>query len=208
MRKPDNTNNAKITELRKKGLSYESIASETRVSYGKVRSVARFIVLTDGQKNKLLSRDASHLYGFGRKKGFKTKKRVEMGEKLWREHIQKREAEKREKFRKKYTAEWWAQKRAALKERLLKYKGGKCILCGYHRCIASLVFHHRDPEAKEFIIGRCSSIRFEKVVTEVDKCDLLCHNCHDELHYNLNKKKRQTTGCAEWSKGSVCKTDS
>ena len=33
----------------------------------------------------------------------------------------------------------------------VKYKGEKCIICGYNKCIRSLDFHHLDPEKKNFI---------------------------------------------------------
>jgi hypothetical protein len=75
----------------------------------------------------------------------------------------------------------WRQ-RAKLK--LVEYKGGKCIRCGYNKCIASLNFHHRDPEEKEFsITGK--SYSFERLKKEVDKCDLVCANCHGEIHNGL-----------------------
>lgn len=67
----------------------------------------------------------------------------------------------------------------------VKYKGGKCIKCGYNKSIAALDFHHRDCNNKEFSI---SSVRFwtfnEKIKNELDKCDLLCANCHRELHHS------------------------
>lgn len=75
----------------------------------------------------------------------------------------------------------WRQR---TKIKLVEYKGGKCEKCGYSRCIASLGFHHRNPEMKDFrISGSCRS--FERLKIEVDKCDLLCANCHNELHWEL-----------------------
>ena len=82
------------------------------------------------------------------------------------------------------------KRRRKLKEIAVEYKGGKCILCGYDKCIVSLSFHHRDPEKKEFVVGhRCTS--FEKAKPEVDKCDLLCRNCHGEFHFNEFVRKRK-----------------
>jgi hypothetical protein len=73
-----------------------------------------------------------------------------------------------------------------LKVKCIEYKGGSCKICGYNKCIGALEFHHRNPNKKEFnISGR--SIKFEKIKVELDKCDLVCCNCHRELHEELNK---------------------
>ena len=70
------------------------------------------------------------------------------------------------------------------KWKALEYKGGKCQTCGENRP-ATLCFHHRDPSEKSFNLdGRTFANRkWEFVKEEVDKCDLLCHNCHHMLHY-------------------------
>jgi hypothetical protein len=59
-----------------------------------------------------------------------------------------------------------------------------CASCGYNRCVAALTFHHRDPAEKAFKIGsgQISSRSWEKIEAEVEKCDVLCANCHAELH--------------------------
>src|SRR5262245_8682616 len=62
------------------------------------------------------------------------------------------------------------------------YKGGQCQRCGYKRCLDALEFHHRDLTAKEFAISRKRYTRFELIKDELDQCDLLCANCHREIH--------------------------
>ena len=42
-------------------------------------------------------------------------------------------------------------------------RGGRCQLCGYHRCIAALEFHHRDPAAKEFSLSRRGARSIERL---------------------------------------------
>ena len=70
----------------------------------------------------------------------------------------------------------------------LEYSGGSCVECGYNKCPASLTFHHRDPLKKEFWIGKlCEKINSidelnNKIKEEIDKCDLLCANCHRIVH--------------------------
>jgi hypothetical protein len=67
------------------------------------------------------------------------------------------------------------------KLRAIAYKGGSCQSCGYSKSVAAMVFHHRDPSQKDFqISGR--TISWQRMQTELDKCDLLCANCHFELH--------------------------
>ena len=83
-----------------------------------------------------------------------------------------------------------AAKRArfrAVKLELLKYKGSRCVSCGYCLYEGSLQFHHRNPNEKEFELSKVklgtNGMTMEKMKREVDKCDVLCANCHAELHY-------------------------
>lgn len=88
-----------------------------------------------------------------------------------------------------------ARCRRNLKAKAVEYLGGKCLMCGYARCIDALEFHHRDPEAKDFAISSKGIYRsFDRVKVELDKCDLLCANCHREVHaewkaQGINKRK-------------------
>jgi len=64
----------------------------------------------------------------------------------------------------------------------IDYKGGKCIVCGYNKCTWALEFHHIDPKEKEFSISDKGYTRsWDKVKIELDKCVLLCANCHREV---------------------------
>ena len=66
------------------------------------------------------------------------------------------------------------------------YKGGECQRCGYARCSAALEFHHRDPEQKDFnVAGKAQTWAWDRIKAELDKCDLLCANCHREIHWGL-----------------------
>lgn len=68
------------------------------------------------------------------------------------------------------------------KKILVEYKGGKCEKCGYNKCIEALDFHHIDPSQKEFGISS-NSYSLERMKKEVDKCILVCANCHREIHF-------------------------
>lgn len=63
-------------------------------------------------------------------------------------------------------------------------KGGKCEICGYNKNLSALEFHHKDPLEKDFQldIRHFSNSNIDKLQTEIDKCVLLCSNCHRETH--------------------------
>ena len=75
-------------------------------------------------------------------------------------------------------------RRNKLKEKAIKYKGGKCQCCGYNKCNRSLTFHHLNPSKKKFEVNSNNmfSMSWKKVEIELNKCILLCANCHGELH--------------------------
>lgn len=76
--------------------------------------------------------------------------------------------------------------RQDIKKRLIEYQGGKCQICGYDKCQEALEFHHLDPNEKSFqISGGTKS--FESLKPEVDKCVLLCANCHREVHAEITQ---------------------
>ena len=69
------------------------------------------------------------------------------------------------------------------KQKCVEYKGGKCSICGYTKCIAALQFHHLDPNKKEFGLSQKGIPKsWEKCKLELDKCVLMCANCHAEFH--------------------------
>lgn len=73
-----------------------------------------------------------------------------------------------------------------IKEKCVIYKGGKCEICGYNKCINALEFHHKNPLTKDSKLNSRGINRrqsFEKNKVELDKCILVCANCHRELHY-------------------------
>lgn len=74
----------------------------------------------------------------------------------------------------------WRDRRE-LKWRMVQYKGGACILCGYRNCLRALDFHHFDPSQKRFSFGPNHQRSWKVLRAELDKCMLLCSNCHFEL---------------------------
>lgn len=81
--------------------------------------------------------------------------------------------------------------RHAIKHQLILYKGGKCQRCGYNKCEGALHFHHIDSQTKDFEISNMynnSIYSMELLYKEVDKCELLCANCHAEEHFKNNNE--------------------
>jgi len=66
----------------------------------------------------------------------------------------------------------------------LEYRGRKCEKCGYDKCQASLILHHKNPNEKSFSLTDIRVKFNDKVKKELDKCDVLCSNCHLEEHIN------------------------
>jgi len=97
------------------------------------------------------------------------------------------------------------RRRFRLKLKAIKYKGGKCIQCGYSKCPSALDFHHRNLEEKDFSLSSNWMRSWERIKKELDKCDLLCCRCHQELHYNLNGNRSKWQQQLEEYDGSPTK---
>ena len=68
---------------------------------------------------------------------------------------------------------------------LLAEAGGRCVVCGYDRCIINLHFHHVDPSQKSFRLSSHVGRSLEAFRKEAAKCVLLCANCHGEVEAGL-----------------------
>lgn len=79
------------------------------------------------------------------------------------------------------------QEKAKIYNRELKayYKkllGGRCAKCGYSKTQMGLDFHHINRADKEYNLNKLiSTNNHPRIVLEMDKCLLLCKNCHSEL---------------------------
>ena len=75
---------------------------------------------------------------------------------------------------------------------LLHANGGRCIKCGESN-FSCLEFHHRDPNVKDDQISNLimGNGGWDKAKSEATKCDILCRNCHYELHYKQTISNRK-----------------
>jgi len=178
----------KILELVESGLTYKQVSEElgcviSTVSYhcknNKIESIHSQKKLSDKLIKKI-----KELYEI-EKSSLKVAKLLNVSKttvlKYVQTHKRKKLTEQESKERKVKNVIYWRQ-RAKIK--LVEYKGGECNKCGYNKCIDALEFHHLNPEEKDFGISG-KSWSFERLKKEVDKCLLVCSNCHKEIHFKL-----------------------
>lgn len=72
--------------------------------------------------------------------------------------------------------------KAKLKLLAVQYKGGKCLDCDGVFPICTYDFHHRNSKQKDFMISSKGCSWNQDIQNELDKCDLLCANCHRIRH--------------------------
>lgn len=70
-----------------------------------------------------------------------------------------------------------------------RYCGSKCQSCGYDYYVGNLVFHHIDKSTKITEVSSLfrNSMRWDLIIAEVNKCVMVCHNCHNEIHAGLRE---------------------
>ena len=75
------------------------------------------------------------------------------------------------------------------KIKMVEAMGGSCQCCGYSTCTEALAFHHIDSSVKDMGFGatRANPKKWEKIVEELKKCVLVCHNCHSEIHARVRQ---------------------
>lgn len=79
-------------------------------------------------------------------------------------------------------------------EQIRKYKEYKstlfCAICGEKETVC-LEFHHKDANKKDMSVAEMRSHSFEKILEEIDKCVILCANCHRKVHAGLVQLEEQ-----------------
>jgi len=121
-----------------------------------------------------------------------------------------REHRRRKRNAKTYRCQKRRRKRR--KGELVAAAGGCCVDCGYSTCLAALEFHHRDAAGKDFGVGNFDG-SLARLLAEVQKCDLLCANCHrlrhavlddDALLSDLGVARREQKRSSVMHMGSSC----
>jgi hypothetical protein len=79
------------------------------------------------------------------------------------------------------------KRRKEQKQRMIDHLGGKCVGCG---CAEDLQFDHIDRKQKQSNVSRLFGYSDERVLIEVNKCQLLCEQCHQyktTINHDTNK---------------------
>ncbi len=101
---------------------------------------------------------------------------------------------RRYKDRAGYLIKAVAKRRKRLKEKAVDYKGGKCSFCGYDRVIDALEFHHLGAGKKDFGLSQRGLTRsWKRIKEELNKCILVCANCHREIHAGKLQPPKETS---------------
>jgi len=98
------------------------------------------------------------------------------------------EKELKKKNRKRLNAQATLRKQKR-RIRIVEIMGGKCKYCGYKKSVRALTLHHVDAEKKEYTISQIVDHNWDKIEKELKKCELVCFNCHMEIHEEIENKK-------------------
>lgn len=91
------------------------------------------------------------------------------------------------KDRRNYLIEAVKKRRRKLKEMAVQLKGGRCSICGYNKSLEALEFHHHLGR-KDFALSTKGLTRsWKKIKKELEKCILVCSNCHKEIHAGITQ---------------------
>lgn len=87
--------------------------------------------------------------------------------------------------------------------RIINTLGGKCENCNKDD-IFTFHVHHKDPDLKEFKISEIKNHNWKIILKEIEKCQLLCGNCHAELHYKGGRSGTLKTHFLKNNKKDIC----
>jgi transposase len=181
----------KIINLRKEGKSYNEISKELNCSKATISYHCKREMINDiglEQSKKLNSDEIELLKEYYKTHTIEqTSKKFEVSISTVKKYSNKKFINRTEDDRKKANYNHVKTFRKRTKEKAVEYKGGKCNICNYDRCISALEFHHLEPSKKDFTLSQSMNIAWNKIEEELDKCILVCANCHREIHEGIIK---------------------
>jgi transposase len=181
----------KIINLRKEGKSYNEISKELNCSKATISYHCKREMINDiglEQSKKLNSDEIELLKEYYKTHTIEqTSKKFEVSISTVKKYSNRKFINRTEDDRKKANYNHVKTFRKRTKEKAVEYKGGKCNICNYDRCISALEFHHLEPSKKDFTLSQSMNIAWNKIEEELDKCILVCANCHREIHEGIIK---------------------
>jgi predicted GNAT family acetyltransferase len=176
----------KLIELIEKGYSYEKISKET----GKANSTVSYWLKKHGLKTKIDKHSKRSFNNEGLKRCPKCNEFKSDNEFYKRTTNEKRG--QITSYCKNCNTHYRRERMIETKLKMMEYKGGKCVKCGLdskdiHYSVFD--FHHLNPLEKDLkwdkikYLGKGS---WYKIKIELDKCELLCANCHRITHSEMN----------------------
>jgi len=149
------------------GLSIRKIGHKLNKSFGSIKYWLNKYNLKTKNNNDSINRYCPRCKKIKERKEFYKRRGIE-GSSVYCKHC---------------TTEQTIERMRLFKQKCIDYKGGKCIKCGYDKYNGALEFHHIEQTEKDFTISHLKSYSFDDFVKkELDKCILLCSNCHKEEH--------------------------
>jgi hypothetical protein len=123
---------------------------------------------------------------------------------------------KRAEYQKQYHKRWYGRNRGNRVEQVRQRKRGirewmreyketlsceRCGLSGEDNAWA-LEFHHRDPETKIALVSTlvAAGSSKKKIMAEVEKCEVVCSNCHRKEHYAEHREAVENGEDSLWTK--------
>ena len=179
-----------IIELRKNKVSYDEIKEKTGYSLHVISKVCRVYNLIGSRRFSNIDDDMILSINIFYKK-YRSTRKVALELNISRDSVRKYLNDENiellgsKKIKKVSGSTAVVDWRKRTKVKLVEYKGGCCSKCGYNKSMNVLQFHHLDPSKKDFTIGG-KSWSYERLKEEVDKCILVCANCHIEIHEEQN----------------------
>lgn len=181
-----------IVQLRAEGLTYKQIAAQVGCSKATVsnycsKEATQSVTVRNNiekriKKAQIPQNKKELLYWLLEHRV----RRTDIADALALEYVEVRRFEKEQGLEKKEVElsnyELVKRRRRHLKMLAVARLGGRCQKCKYNRSMQALAFHHPDPCEKEFSISNYATRSWARIRVEVDKCVLLCANCHCEVH--------------------------
>lgn len=92
------------------------------------------------------------------------------------------------------------QERQSIKKQLIEYKGSVCSHCKTQYDLSIMCFHHLKDKIFTLDISNLLKYNKETLFNEVDKCELLCHNCHAIVHEKQSNENAKLLATSEQNK--------